>query len=70
MKVGRIVDDVGGKLISVALRRQVWTLLHHNIVKLVCLLEQIHVTKDHTIGFIHYFHFYVHTYILTLVYRS
>ena len=35
MKVGRIVDDVGGKLISVALRRQVWTLLHHNIVKLV-----------------------------------
>ena len=31
MKVGRIVDEVGGKLISVALRRQVWTLWHHNI---------------------------------------
>ena len=35
MKVGRIVDDVGGTLISVAFRWQVWTLLHHNIVKLV-----------------------------------
>ena len=60
MKVGRIVDDVGGTLISVAFRWQVWTLLHHNIVKLVCLLEQIHVTENHTMGFIHFCHSYVH----------